>query len=116
MYNALHSKSDRDRLYLPRGQGGRRLISVADAVTIAIVGLERYVRDSIESLIIAARNVVRSITEEKSPAAVKKKRREKKMKNWRKKALHGQFLREDRRFTRSGKMDMVERWKHQERN
>ena len=58
------------------------------------MGKNCYVRDSTESLIIAARNVVRSITEEESPVAVKKQIREKKMENWRKKALHGQFLRE----------------------
>ena len=45
MHNALHPKSDIDRLYLPRREGGRGLISAADAVTIAIVGLESYVRD-----------------------------------------------------------------------
>ena len=71
---------------------------------LAIVGLESYVRDSTESLIIAARNVVRSIREEESPAAVKKQIREKKMESWRKKALHGQFLRE------TGDLPEVERW------
>ena len=76
----LHPKSDIDRLYLPRREGGRGLISAADAVTIAIVGLESYVRDSTESLIIAARNVVRSITEEESPAAVKKQIRKRRWK------------------------------------
>ena len=60
MHNALHPKSDVDRLYLPRKKGGRGLISATDAVTIAIVGLESYVMDSAESLIIAARNVERS--------------------------------------------------------
>ena len=103
MHNALHPKSDIDRLYLPRRDRGRGLISAADAVTIAIVGLESYVRDSTESLIIAARNVVRSITEE-SPAAVKKQIRKKKIENWRKKALHGQFLRE------TVDLPEVERW------
>ena len=104
MQNALHPKSDIDRLYLPRREGGRGLISAADAVTIAIVGLESYVRDSTGSLIIAARNVVRNITEEESPAAVKKQIREKKKENWRKKALHGQFLRE------TEDLPEVERW------
>ena len=94
MYKALHPKSEIDRLYLPRREGGRGLIIAADAVTIANVGLESYVRDTTESLIIAARNVLRSITEEESPVSVKKQIRETKMENWRKKALHGQFLRE----------------------
>ena len=50
MHNALHPKSDIDRLYLPKREGGRGLISVADAVTITIVGLDSYVRDSTEQL------------------------------------------------------------------
>ena len=97
MHNALHRKSVIDRLNLPRKKGGRVLISAVDAATIAILGLESYVRDSTESLIVAARNVVRSITEEESLAAVKKQITEKKI-------------------TSSGEINMVERWKHKERN
>lgn len=40
-------------------------------MTIATIGLKGYVRDSAESLIIAARNVERSKIEEESPAVVK---------------------------------------------
>ena len=40
--NALYPKSDIDRLYLPRRDGGRGLISTADAVTMAIIGLESF--------------------------------------------------------------------------
>ena len=89
---------------------------IPDAVTIATVGLESYVGDSTESLIIAARNVVRSITEEESPAAIKKQIREKKMEKLEKEGTAWAILERDKRFTRSGKMDMIERWKHQERN
>ena len=104
MHNVLHPKSNIDRLCLPRREGGRGLISAADAVTIAIVGLESYVRDSTESLIITARNVARSITEEESPGKLEKE------------GIARTILERDRRFTRSGEMDMVERWKHQQRN
>ena len=40
MHKALHPKSDVDRLYLPRKEGGRGLISVEDTVIYAIAGLE----------------------------------------------------------------------------
>ena len=104
MHNALRSKSDIYRLYLPRTEGGGGLVSATDAVKIPIVGLERYVRDSTKSLIIAARNVDGSKTEEETPAVVKKQMRVKKMENWRKKAFYGQFLREINDLT------VVKRW------
>ena len=55
IYGALHPKSDVDRLYLPRKEGGRGLISIADCVKFAIRGLEVYVHGSEERLIQAAR-------------------------------------------------------------
>ena len=44
-----------DRLYIPRNEGGRRLISIEDCVELAIRGLEVYVHGSEERLIEAAR-------------------------------------------------------------
>ena len=43
IYGALHLKSDVDRLYIPKKEGGRGLISIADCVVLAIRGLEVYV-------------------------------------------------------------------------
>ena len=50
-YGALHPKSDVDRLYILRKEGGRGLISIEDCVELAIRGLEVYVRRSEERLI-----------------------------------------------------------------
>ena len=55
IYGALHPKSDVDRLYIPRKEGGRGLISIEDCVELAIRGLEVYVHGSEERLIQAAR-------------------------------------------------------------
>ena len=38
IYGALHPKSDVDRLYIPRKEGGRGLISIEDCVELAIRG------------------------------------------------------------------------------
>ena len=54
MYRALHTESDVDRLYTPRKEGGRGLISI-DCVELAIRGLEVYAHGSEETLIQAAR-------------------------------------------------------------
>ena len=55
IYGALHPKSDVGRLYIPRKEGGRGLISIEDCVELAIRGLEVYVHGSEERLIQAAR-------------------------------------------------------------
>ena len=52
IHGALHPKSDVDRLYIPRKEGGRGLISIEDCVELAIKG---YVHGSEERLIQAAR-------------------------------------------------------------
>ena len=55
MYGALHPTSDVDRLYIPRKEGGRGLISIEDYVELVIRGLELYVHGSGERLIQSAR-------------------------------------------------------------
>ena len=40
MHNALHPRSIVDRLYIPRGEGGRGLLSVEDTVNLAKLRLQ----------------------------------------------------------------------------
>ena len=42
IYGALHPKSDVGRLYIPRKEGGRGLISIEDCNELAIRGLKVY--------------------------------------------------------------------------
>ena len=58
IYGALDPKSDVDRLYIPRKEGGRGLISIEDCVELAIRGLEVYVHGSEERLTQAARGKI----------------------------------------------------------
>ena len=51
IFGALHTKSDVERLYIPRKEGERGLISIEDCVELAIRGLEVYVHGSEERLI-----------------------------------------------------------------
>ena len=55
IYGAFHPKSDVDRLYKPRKERGRSLISIEDCVKLAIRGLEVHVHGSEERSIQAAR-------------------------------------------------------------
>ena len=50
VHEALHAKSDVERLYIPRKEGGRGLISTEDCLELAIRGLEVYVHGSEERL------------------------------------------------------------------
>ena len=51
----MHPKSDVERLYIPRKEGGRGLIFIEDCVELAIRGSEVYVHGSEEILVEAAR-------------------------------------------------------------
>ena len=54
IYGGLHPKSDVDRLYIPRKDGGRSLIVIEDYVELEVRGLQVYVHGSEERLIRAA--------------------------------------------------------------
>ena len=54
IYGGLHPKSDADRLYIPRKDGGRGLVATEDCVELEVRRLQAYVYGSEERLIRAA--------------------------------------------------------------
>ena len=92
IYGALHPKSDVDRLYVPRKEGGRGLIFNEDCVELAIRGLEVYVHGSEERLIQAVRGD--KIDGLEVASVLKRSKKEKRLEDWEKKVLHGQYLRQ----------------------
>ena len=90
IYGALHPKSDVDRLYIPRKEGGRGLISIEDCVELAIRGLEVYVHGSEERLIQTARGD--KIDDLEAVSVLKRPKKEKRLEDWEEKILHGQYL------------------------
>ena len=92
IYGASHPKSDVDRLYIPRKEGGRGLISIKDCVELAIRGLEVYVHGCEERLIQAARGD--KIDGLDAASVLKRSKIEKRLKDWEEKVLHGQYLRQ----------------------
>ena len=54
IYGGLHPKSDADRLYIPRKDGGRGLVAIEDCVELEVRRLQAYVYGSEERLIRAA--------------------------------------------------------------
>ena len=91
IYGALHSKSDVDRLHIPR-KGGGGLISIEDCVELAIRGLEVYIHGSEERLMQAARGD--KIDGLEVPSVSKRSKKDKRLEDWEDKVLHGQYLRQ----------------------
>ena len=85
IYGALHPKSDVDRLYIPRKEGGRGLISIKDCVELAIRGLEVYVHGCEERLIQAARGD--KIDGLEAASVLKRSKSEKRLEDWEEKVL-----------------------------
>ena len=54
IYGGLHPKSDVDRLYVPKKDGGRGLIETEDCVELKVRGLEVYVHRRGRKLLQAA--------------------------------------------------------------
>ena len=88
---ALHPKSDVDRLYIPRKEGGRGLISIEDSVELVISVLEVHVHRSGERLIQAARGD--KIDGLEVASVLKRSKKEKRLQDWEEKVLDGQYLR-----------------------
>ena len=91
MYRALHPRDSVARLYLPRKEGGRELLSIEDSVDLAILGLENYVQQSDELLHASVRAAVK---ESETVKEFKKRRKEERRTELKEKALHGQFFRQ----------------------
>lgn len=95
MNRALHPRDSVARLYLPRQIGGRGLISVKDCSDQAKLGLMKYIQNSQESILIAARGEMSNTPDEiEDVKEFKKRKTEERMQEYSNKELHGQFIRE----------------------
>ena len=104
IYGALHLKSDVDRLYIPRKEGGTGLISIEDCVELAIRGLDVYIHGSEERLTQAARGD--KIDGLEAASALKRSKKERRLEEWEEKVLHGQYLRQ----TKEVRIDQCWAW------
>ena len=111
---ALYSKSDVDRLYKPRKEGGRSLISTEDCVELAIRGLEMYVHGSEERWIRAARGD--RIDRLEAAGVLKRSKKEKRLEDWEKKVLHGQYLRQTKEVRRDQCWGLASEWRFEKRD
>ena len=87
MHRVLHPQADVDRLYIPRNNGGRGMISVEDCVDMETESLKRYVEKSNKRLLkaIEGEGIL-------GDGGTKKEILEKRRKNFMEKRLHSQFM------------------------
>ena len=95
IYRALHPRADVDRLYLPRSEGGRGMMSMVDCVQAEEISLNEYIHESEEILLkaTARANTLGEWNGETKQDYKKRMRKERKA-NWMAKPLHGQFPRQ----------------------
>ena len=95
MYGALHPKSDVDRLYIKRKEGGRGLMSVEHCVREEENSLGFYVVNSEENLIRGVSAAETINTEDVLTSGEFKNQRAEELKqNWTEKKMYGQFVSE----------------------
>ena len=77
-HNELHPKTNVDHFYILRKEDGRRLHCVKETVNLTNLGLENYVKESRERLLIAARSLEIDLIEpiRETTIAAKKQKQE----------------------------------------
>ena len=94
IYGMLHRCEDVQRLYLPRGQGGRGLKSVEDCVRLEEAGLAD-VQSSTRPLMVAVAKEGLALKEKTLTQKQLKEQKElERAEGWKNKPLYGQFLRQ----------------------
>ena len=90
MNGCMYTRSNVARLYLPRKKGGRGLISIEECVVKESKSLHGYLGETTEWMLQAALNEV--LDEEENLQDYKKRKQEEKVRDWKEKALHGEFV------------------------
>ena len=94
MNRMYHPQSDTDRLYIPRMEGGRGLLSIADCVETEEQNLSLYLNQSEERLLRLSKSE-RILPQYGGPVSTAmKQKKEQRYKQWKEKQLHGKFIRE----------------------
>ena len=99
MYGGPIERSCIDRLYIPRSDRGRGLVSAEHCVEEEKCNLSKYSTRSKEALVKTAAD---ELNLKKSTVSVSKKEKKKnRLKEWKQKVLHGQFVREKECYNES---------------
>ena len=92
MYQALHPRSDKDRLYLPRSEGGKGLFSLKKCVTAEKKSLGQYLKMNEDEWLKSAWE--EGSIKDEDPKVYREKTSKTRKEEWQSKTMHGQFLRQ----------------------
>eukprot|EP00112_Aurelia_sp_Birch-Aquarium-sp1_P017310 Seg3997.2 transcript_id=Seg3997.2/GoldUCD/mRNA.D3Y31 product="hypothetical protein" protein_id=Seg3997.2/GoldUCD/D3Y31 len=93
MNGCMQTRSNVARLNLPRKEGGTGLFSTEECVRKESKSLHGYLRDTREWMLQAALKE-KVLDEEENLQDYQKRRQEEKIRDWKEKALHGEFVRQ----------------------
>ena len=93
MYQALHPRSNVDRLYLPCSEGGKGLLSLEECVNAEKRSLGQYLKMNEDEWLRSAWEEG-LIKEDEDPKVYRERTSKSRMEEWQNKPMHGQFLRQ----------------------
>ena len=106
VHGTFYPRSDVDRLYLPRGKGGRGLVSCECCVRAGENGIGWYVKNTVEPLLVLVREGgIISKEECMAQEEYKRSKTEEREQKWSNKKIYGQYCSET-----SDYIDKEKRW------
>ena len=93
MYQALHPRSNIDRIYLPSNEGGKGLLSLEDCVNAEKRSLGQYLKMNEDEWLRSAWEEG-LIKEDEDPQVYRERTSKSSKEDWQNKPMHGQFLRQ----------------------
>ena len=89
MHGSLHPRADVDRLYLPRKEGGRGLLSVEDSISKEENSIAQYVKNSTQPTLKETKQIMINKDPESKEDFDKRVKRSRMENGTRMKKLHG---------------------------
>ena len=108
MYQALHPRANVARLYLPRKEGGKGLLSAEECVNIESRALGQYLKTNQDEWLKSAWNE-KLIKDDEDPETYKERRTRGRQEEWHTKTMHGQFIRQTSDIASEGTWQWLER-------
>ena len=108
MYKALHPRASTNRLYAPRKEGGKGLLSIEDCVNIENRALGQYLKKSEDEWLRSAwdENLIKV---DEDPEKYKDRMKTSRNQEWHTKPMHGQFIRQTKELASSESWTWLQR-------
>ena len=88
IYQALHPRANVDRLYLPRKEGGKGLLSAEECVNIESRALGQYLKMNQDEWLVSAWDE-KLIKDDEDPETYKERTARCRREEWHRKSMHG---------------------------